>query len=183
MSVLIYEELSAFVTNNSITTKKIISRLQKNESGVIEIIGEAGSGKIYIFKKLQKELESLNNAVDMFIPNMFKYNQLLNVLKLVSTITEDQFNDILLEAKKLNISCKYNLFYYITESLVEKKLLKSTSILVYEGYLLESYTIDFIQYLVGFHLNPIRYSHQLIKYSMHHFYKHINYRYQILYHH
>ncbi|MFO7895855.1 MAG: sigma 54-interacting transcriptional regulator [Candidatus Cloacimonadales bacterium] len=150
MNMLIRDELSAFATDNYKMTGNIVSQLQSDESGIIEIVGESGSGKTYIFRKLYADLSEENLQLKVFVPNIFKYNQMYGVLRLISDITKTKFAELLKSAQAKNIVAKYDLFYYISEHICNANLLKSTTVMIYEGYFMDSYTNDFIHYITEY---------------------------------
>ncbi len=150
MSIMIHDELSALASDNNAMIKNIIADIQKEESGICEIIGKSGSGKTYIFRNLHKELENSNINIRVFVPHIFKYNQLFGIIRLIADIDEKEFHQLLLTAKEKNITAKYDLFYFISEYLNDKNLITPVTIMLYEGYLLDDYTNDFIQYITQY---------------------------------
>ncbi|MCK4311773.1 MAG: sigma 54-interacting transcriptional regulator [Candidatus Cloacimonetes bacterium] len=150
MSKKIENILAKFVTKDFSLIEDISKQLKIEESKIIELIGESGSGKSLIFKTLSNTLEKEELPFVYYIPSIFKYNQFKEIVKLVTNISDKIYSEILKKSQEFNFKNKYDLFYYFTENLSESKVLKSKTIIIYGGCNLDNYTIDFIQYLIQY---------------------------------
>ncbi|MBN2460172.1 MAG: sigma 54-interacting transcriptional regulator [Candidatus Cloacimonetes bacterium] len=145
------EVLSVYVTKNLSLVRDIIGKFKTDESQIIEVIGDSGSGKSFIFNKLSRELKQLNIEHKIYIPYIFHINQIKQIVSLITDITEEYFQDIIKQANDIGISTnKYDFFYFLTSKIEERRLFKVKHILIYEGFYLDKYTLDFIQYLVEY---------------------------------
>ena len=152
MEKIIDQLLSNFSTQKNDIGSKVIANIHENKSKVIEIIGESGSGKSFMFEKLNHLMQKSDISHDIFIPNIFKFNQFREIVKKIATITDDEFNNYLKEAEQYQFTNKYDLFYFLTERLSEDKKFHSQILVVYECFYLDQYCIDFMQYLVQYPL-------------------------------
>ncbi len=150
MKVKIEEVLSNFITDNLTLVHEILSRLKQPASKIIEIIGESGSGKSIIFRKLIKQIEKQENEIIYYIPARFRYNHFWDLLRLLVDISEKEFTELIAESKQFEIIRKYDFFFFLTEKFTEKELLKEKNIIIYEQQCLDQYCLDFIQYMVNY---------------------------------
>ena len=67
---------------------------------------------------------------------------------MITSISDQEYNDIISKSEKYEFKNKYDLFYFITEHLNKQKLLKAKNIIIYENFYLDEYTRDFIKYIV-----------------------------------
>lgn len=150
MDSKIEEVLSNLITHDLTLIYEIISQVHERSSKIIEIIGRPGSGKSVIFRRLLNQIKDEKNDIQYYIPARLKYNHFLELLKLIVTIPDSEFKELLAEAEKIGIKRKYDFFYFLTEKFNEKKLLKEKIIIIYEALFLDQYCLDFIQYLVDY---------------------------------
>ena len=142
--------MGQFVTNNNTISTKITNILTKKGSKIIEIIGGTGSGKSFILRNLIQLMKDGNLQFDVYFPRVFQYNHFKQVLQLITGIDDEAYINIIDASEKFNFENKYDLFYFLTEHLNKKKLLKSKNILVYEDFYLDEYTRDFIKYIIQY---------------------------------
>jgi len=151
MSDNVEKLLSDYATKNSSLVQKIIKSIKASESKIIEIVGDSGSGKSFIFNMLSKQLESEKIEHHIYTPYAFKFNHLREIVKLITNIRDDEFDGIIDLADELGISSnRYDFFYFLTLKLEEDGLFQFKDIIIYEGFYLDDYTLDFIQYLVQY---------------------------------
>ena len=148
----INEILASFSIQKNKFTSKIITEINYNESNIIEIIGGAGSGKSFNFQRLKKELQKRSIDFNIFIPKIFKYNQIKNIIHGICDISSKDLEELFKNATNLNLTNRYDLFYFLTESLSQKKCFKNTTLIIYECSYLDRYSLDFIQYLVQYNM-------------------------------
>ena len=142
--------LSQLIVGRQETINHIMTCLKEDSSQLIEVVGQVGTGKSYLFKALSKTLTNLNINHTRYIPRLFNFNQLREIVKLVSTITDEEYDQVI----RLNFgnsnNNKYDFFFALTETLNYRKLFKPTILVIDNCDLLDSYSIDFIQYLVQY---------------------------------
>ncbi|MDO9577482.1 MAG: sigma 54-interacting transcriptional regulator [Candidatus Cloacimonadales bacterium] len=146
----IVQMLSNFITNDQTLVLNIYTKLQHKQSKIIEIVGEPGSGKTFFFRQLLEKLSMENKEAEYCIPQLFRFNQFEEIVQLTTDINKSDFNELIAEAEKLGIKQKYDLFYFLTEKMTERKILKPKTIILYETSGLDQYSLDFIQYLVQY---------------------------------
>jgi len=131
--------------------QKIVRYLDDDKSKIIEIVGKTGSGKSFVFQSITSLFKQQNINFEVFIPHTFMINQFWELLKKVSTIQEAEFQDIMAAADKIGISeNRYDFFYYLTSSFKKPEFFKVKNVIIYENFYLDSYTQDFIQYIVQY---------------------------------
>lgn len=142
--------IGQFVTSKNTLSTKITEIIKSKKSNIIEIIGGIGSGKSFILKNLIPIMKDNKIQFELYIPRVFQYNHFKHVLQLITDIGDEEYEKIIDESKKYNFKNKYDLFYFLTEHLNKKKLLKSKNIIVYENSYLDEYTRDFINYIIQY---------------------------------
>jgi len=142
--------IGKFVTNDNTLIKNIINSLELESSKIIEIIGGTGSGKSFILLNLIQMMSNDKIHFELYFPRLFQYNHFKQILQLIVSINDNEYFEIIDKSKKYNFKNKYDLFYFITEHLNKKKLLKSKKIIIYENYYLDEYTRDFIKYIIQY---------------------------------
>ena len=94
--------------------------LTNNENVVVEIIGGSGTGKSIIYTELLKTHSNKTNVIS-YIPERFCFNQIINILNLITKedidITED-FHKLIEESVKYEPTNKYKSWYYCFYSFV-----------------------------------------------------------------
>ncbi|MDP8202924.1 MAG: sigma 54-interacting transcriptional regulator [Candidatus Tenebribacter mawsonii] len=146
--------MGQFVTNNNTISTKITNILATKGSKIVEIIGSTGSGKSFILRNLIQLMQRDNLQFDVYFPRVFQYNHFKHILQLITGIDDEEYEKIITESEKFNFENKYDLFYFITEYLNEKKLLKPKNIIVYENIFLDEYSRDFIKYIIQYSTKP-----------------------------
>ena len=144
------EVISQFVTNDNTISDKILNYFELDDSKIIEVIGESGSGKSFILRNMIQILNEKKIQFEFFLPRVYQYNHFKRVLKMITGISDQDYNDIINKSEKYDFKNKYDLFYFITEHLNKQKLLKAKNIIIYENFYLDQYTRDFIKYIVQY---------------------------------
>ena len=150
MDTSIEKVLAQFVTRELTIIDTITKHLQAEKSKIIEIIGDSGSGKSLVLKKLIENLDDSGIQYQSYLPRIFKYNHFRDIVKLSTGIDDKKFDNLIEESQKFNFINIYDLFYFLTEKMNEEKLLKPKNIIIYEGCHLDNYTLEFIQYLIQY---------------------------------
>ncbi|MCK9329657.1 MAG: sigma 54-interacting transcriptional regulator [Candidatus Cloacimonetes bacterium] len=121
-----------------------------SESKLIEVVGPNGSGKSHIFNRLSLSLFSNNVKHLRYIPKNFSFNQVKNIVELITDISDEEFYRHIRASRDFSTSSRYDFFYYLTETLNQRNLFKSCLLLIDNAELLDQYTLDFLQYLVQY---------------------------------
>ncbi len=142
--------LSRYAINNNVLIEHIYDRIKASGGKIIEIVGETGSGKSFIFRSLYAYLAERERMLQYYLPPVFLYNHLRNLITRISVATEQDFDAIIHDSQVFGFTAKYDFFYYLTEQLRNRKLLKPVDLLIYEGTFLDQYTRDFLEYFVQY---------------------------------
>ncbi len=148
---------------NSIINKTILQHIGKSDliselqrklhhqsSELIEIIGDTGSGKTYLFNKLSQQLEEKGTDFKLYYPSVFEINQFSNVFKLIFDLDNKAFEETMKQAIDEQTSFKYDFFFLLTELMRKSNKLQDLILLIENGELLDTYTRDFLQYFVQY---------------------------------
>ena len=126
--------------------------LQNDKNVIFEIIGESGTAKSFIYSELLTQNENLPEIIS-YIPNRFCFNQITQILNLITKedvdITEE-FNKLIAESSKYEPTNKFDIFYYLTEKFSEKKYFIDRTIFIDDADLLDTYTLNFIEFYVQY---------------------------------
>ncbi len=142
--------MSQFVTNDNTISSNIINFLEIDNSKIVEIIGGTGSGKSFILRNLMQMMQENKNQFQLYCPRVFQYNHFKQILQMITDINDQEYIEIINESEKYNFKNKYDLFYYLSEHLSKKKLLKPRNIIIFENFYLDEYTRDFIKYIIQY---------------------------------
>jgi transcriptional regulator with GAF, ATPase, and Fis domain len=146
----IEQVLSNLITEDQTLIYEIDSKLKQNESKIIEIIGESGSGKSIIFNNLINYLKQEKREFSYFIPSPFKPNNFDELIKIIVDISDEDVMNLKNEADSFDINHKYDFFFFLTEKINANNKFKPRIIIIYEAHYLNQYCLDFIQYLVNY---------------------------------
>jgi Nif-specific regulatory protein len=123
----------------------IQKRVADKHGKIIEVIGSSGTGKSYIARQLT-ELLATRNCL-RYSPRVFRFNQVYDLLHLLTGLSEKDWNKLIAESKGLSLKNKFDFFFFLTEHLKEKNVFKPAVVLIDDCTLLDQYTVDFIHYL------------------------------------
>ena len=135
-------------------SRKVLDLLKtKKSSHLIELSGRTGSGKSYLMQTLIDKLRPNFKQIKVFSPQPLYYNQLEQIVLLTSGISSDEFAQIVGQYQTgYKTGRKYDFFFYIISLLNERKLLKPMLLIVDDCDVLDTYSRDFLQYLI--HSSP-----------------------------
>ncbi|MBN1326655.1 MAG: tetratricopeptide repeat protein, partial [Candidatus Cloacimonetes bacterium] len=150
MENLVDNILSKFATKNHTIVNTITDKLKTGSSKIVEVIGEAGSGKSYIFNKLNEKMQLEQADYRVYIPYVFRYNQLREIIRLICTISLDDYDNYIEEAAAHGIANRFDFFNFLTQHLNKQNLFRIKNIIIYESHYLDDYTLDFLRYLVEY---------------------------------
>jgi len=128
------------IINNFVETK---------ESNILEFIGEIGSGKSNICYEVINIVEQKKVDYENVLPLIYDFSQLRDITCRISKLDYEKYEEIFKSIKNLNLSNRYDFFYFLTQHLIKHNLLiKNKMIIIDDIDLIDSYTKDFIQYLI-----------------------------------
>ncbi len=144
-------QLRDFIVQRFPLARLLGSLKDQDSSHLVEIIGGSGSGKSYLVKPLLEGLQESQSRVSRYSPRVFAFNQFIPVLRQICNV-DDAFLEELFEENREHFRTgrKYDFFYFLTERLNQKKLLKPCALIIDDGDALDSYTRDYLQYLVQY---------------------------------
>ena len=131
---------------------RLLNTLRNNSaSHLIEINGGTGSGKTYLVKPLLEALGKSYKRVNYYSPHPLFFNQFNRVLRLLCDVENSELDSLLKEHQdRYRTGRKYDFFYFLTERLNQRKLLKPAALVIDDGDALDPYTLDYLQYLVQY---------------------------------
>ncbi len=146
----IEQALTQFVAEKLQLVERIVDRQRETKSHLIEILGPSGTGKSYLFKQLCQSLDETGVNYNVILPRVFTFNQLEELVKLLFQLDDAEYQKIIENSKDYNTGRKYDFFYYLTETLNERESFKPITLLIDDCNKMDSYTLDFLQYLVQY---------------------------------
>lgn len=121
------------------------------QSHLFEIIGNPGSGKSFLIEPIVESLQDSYDCIVRYSPHPFWDNHLKDLLLKITTLTENEIEEICTTRTNLNNSGrKFDFFYYLSENIVQKDALKPCLLIVDDCDLMDSYSRDFLQYIVQY---------------------------------
>ncbi|MBN2830439.1 MAG: sigma 54-interacting transcriptional regulator [Candidatus Cloacimonetes bacterium] len=123
---------------------------QDPKSEIIEIIGYTGAGKYLLLEHLEEQLKKQKQDFFCYHPKVFSWNQLRDLVLAVSNLKESEYETIVRQAVKYEITRDYDFFYYLTETINKENYFKSISLIIMDGDFLTDNSRKFIQYLVQY---------------------------------
>lgn len=142
--------LIQFIAAKTNVANKVVDRQSEVKSHLIEIVGATGTGKTQLCQQIQKLMQNHHLPYSLYVPRVFGFNQLQEILTLATGIDEDEYHALLESARPYHTGRKYDFFYFLSEKLNERQQFKPVTILIDDCELLDQYTRDFIQYLVQY---------------------------------
>lgn len=147
----LYRKMHEFVTDRFDLNRVLDPLKDKNSSHLLEITGKSGSGKSYLIKPIISALEEHYSKIVYFTPHPLYFNHLPELIEIITDLDEVQQMQIYeTHYEKYYTGKKYDFFYYLTEFLLQKKLLKPMVLVIDDSDVLDAYSRDFLQYLVQY---------------------------------
>ncbi len=149
MSQKPYTIMHEFVSER-FPSRKVMDMLKtKKISHLIEISGKTGSGKSYLIQTLIDKLRPNFKQIKVFSPHPFYYNQLERMVLHTSALSGEEFAEIVSQYQTgYKTGRKHDFFYYLISILNERKLLKPMLLIVDDCEILDSYSREYLQYLI-----------------------------------
>ena len=145
MNSVVGNILSEYITKDSRLIDEIISNVGVGKS-IVEITGASGTGKSFIFEKLNHVLIKKQYNFKVMIPRVRGGNHFHDFIHLLTGMEKEEYQEIILKSKEYQIKNRYDFNYYFTRQ-IEKRTLIADFIVIYESSYLDQYTRDFIQFL------------------------------------
>ncbi|MDP8210758.1 MAG: hypothetical protein P9M05_08080, partial [Candidatus Stygibacter australis] len=145
MNSVVGNVLSEYITKDSRLIDEIISNVGVGKS-IVEITGASGTGKSFIFEKLNHVLLQKQYNFKVIIPRVRGGNHFHDFIHLLTGMEKEEYQEIILKSKEYQIKNRYDFYYYFTRQ-IEKRTLIADFIIIYESSYLDQYTRDFIQFL------------------------------------
>ncbi len=148
MNSVVGNVLTEYITRDSQLIEEVLAKLQSGNS-IVEITGESGTGKSYIFEKLNNVFLKHQLNFKVLIPRVLGGNHFYDFIHLLTGIEKEGYHNIINRAKEFEINNRYDFYYFFTRQ-IEEYQLKTDIIVIYESSYLDIYTRDFIQFLLNY---------------------------------
>ncbi|MDY0299780.1 MAG: sigma 54-interacting transcriptional regulator [Candidatus Cloacimonadaceae bacterium] len=147
----LYQKMHEFVSERFDLSRVLRLVQEKDRSHLLEITGKSGSGKSYLIMPIISVLQETYSHIEYFSPHPLYFNHFSEVLGILTGLDEEAQNELYEEHfSKFHTAKKYDFFYYITEQLLKRELLQPIVLIVDDCDVLDSYSRDFLQYLVQY---------------------------------
>ncbi|MCB5255136.1 MAG: sigma 54-interacting transcriptional regulator [Candidatus Cloacimonadaceae bacterium] len=147
----LYRKMHEFVTERFDLNRVLEPLKDKKCSHLLEITGKSGSGKSYLIKPIISALEKHYSEIVYFSPHPLYFNHTPELIRIITGLDEaEQMQVYETHYEKYYTGKKYDFFYYLTEFLLQKKLLKPMVLVIDDSDVLDAYSRDFLQYLVQY---------------------------------
>lgn len=151
MAVQIKQILHQFILDRFVNSHIHDSLKNTQQSHLIELIGNPGSGKTYMIEPVVEALQDTYNDIIRYSPHPLWDNHLIDVLKHLTTLKESELRKICLErTNPLKSGNKYDFFYYVTDQLVKKNSLRPCLLMIDDAEMMDTYTVEYLQYIVQY---------------------------------
>ncbi|MDP2174222.1 MAG: sigma 54-interacting transcriptional regulator [Candidatus Cloacimonadaceae bacterium] len=147
----LYQKMHSFVSERFDLSHLTVLLKDKSFSHLVEITGKPGSGKSYLINPIIDALKESYPEIRFFTPHPMYFNQFQELLRLLTDIGDDEYQMMVDEHQEhFSTGSKYDFFFYITEQLNQRDLLKSRLLIIDDCDVLDSFSRDFLQYLVHY---------------------------------
>ena len=147
----LYQKMHEFVSERFDISRVLDILKDKKRSHLVEITGKSGSGKSYLIAPIISALRASYAEIHYFTPHPLYFNHFPELLTLFTGLDEAAQKELYEEHfSKYHTGRKYDFFYYLTELLLQRDLLKSTLLVIDDCDVLDAYSRDFLQYLVQY---------------------------------
>ena len=131
---------------------RVLEQIQdSSHSHLMEITGKSGSGKSYLITPIISALQEKYAQIVYFSPHPLYFNHFTELVGILTGLDEHAQMELFEEHySKYLTGKKYDFFYYFTEQLLKRDLLKPLVLIVDDSDVLDAYSRDFLQYLVQY---------------------------------
>ncbi len=144
------QAMEKYIVEKISKLSELVNKLEERGSSLIEVTGNSGTGKSLLFKNLIQRLESKDNYYHILTPRIFGQNHFKDFVQLITGISDKDFKMILELSKEYKTGQKYDFFYFFSEQLKLRDYARPCIILIDDCNLLDTYTKDFIQYIINY---------------------------------
>jgi Nif-specific regulatory protein len=148
MNSVVGNILSEYITRDSQLVEQVLNMLQSGNS-VVEITGESGTGKSFVFEKLNQVFQQRQINFKIMIPRVLGGNHFYDFIHLLTGMGKDEYIAILKRAEHYGIRNRYDFYYYFSRQ-IEELALETEIIVIYESTYLDEYTREFIQFILNY---------------------------------
>jgi transcriptional regulator with PAS, ATPase and Fis domain/Tfp pilus assembly protein PilF/nucleoside-triphosphatase THEP1 len=148
MNSVVGNVLSEYITRDSQLIEEILSGMG-SENSIVEVTGASGTGKSFIFEKLNHVLKNKQMKYKVMIPRVRGGNQFYDFVQLLTGMEESEYREIISKSQEYEIKNRYDFYYYFTRQ-IENSQIETEIIVIYESSYLDEYTRDFIQFLINY---------------------------------
>lgn len=147
----LYQMMHDFVSKRFEMVRVLELFKDQQSSHLLEITGKSGSGKSYLIKPLKEELRQSYPRIEFFTPHPLYLNHFPEIIRLITGLPEAEQRAMYDEHyKAFRTGKKYDFFYYFTEQLLARDLLKPMLLIIDDCDVLDTYTRDYLQYLIQY---------------------------------
>ncbi len=130
--------------------EELLNDFKDNETKILEIISDQGSGKSLVFQKLYNLRQSLGNNVKFYLPHLFKINRFKDFLQLLFDISDEYYDNLVASSVDYKFENKFDFFYYVLNTLKKENKITDQKVVIYGSFYFDKYTLQFIEYLTEF---------------------------------
>ena len=147
----LYQKMHSFVSERFDFTRVLDMLKDESSSHLLEISGKSGSGKSYLIQPMINSLKDVYPRIEYFTPHPLCFNHFPELVYLLTGMREEILDALREEHfQKYHTGKKYDFFYFFTERLLQKDLLKPLVLIIDDCDVLDKYSRDFLQYLVQY---------------------------------
>lgn len=144
------QAMEKYIVEKISKLSKLLNKLEEKGSSLIEVTGNAGTGKSLLFKNLIQRLEEKKSYYHVLTPSIFGQNHFKEFIQLITGISDKDFKTIHDLSKDYKTGQKYDFFFFFSEQLKIRDFARPCIMLIDDCHLLDSYTRDYIQYIVNY---------------------------------
>lgn len=147
----LYQKMHEFVSERFDISRLSDVLKDQKRSHLVEICGKSGSGKSYLIAPIIAALETSYGEVRYFSPHPMYFNHFPEIIGILTALDTPQQSELYeLYLQKYRTGRKYDFFYYLTEQLLQRDLLRPMVLIIDDCDVLDLYCRDFLQYLVQY---------------------------------
>ena len=150
MEIGVSQAMEKYIVEKISKLSKLLNKLEEKGSSLIEVTGNAGTGKSLLFKNLIQRLEKKGSFYHVLTPSVFGQNHFKEFIQLITGISDKDFQTIHDLSKEYKTGQKYDFFFFFSEQLKLRDFARPGIMLIDDCHLLDSYTRDYIQYIINY---------------------------------
>ncbi|MFO7659580.1 MAG: AAA family ATPase, partial [Candidatus Cloacimonadaceae bacterium] len=147
----IKQTLHQFVLDRFMQSRINDALRNTQQNHLIEIIGSPGSGKTYMIEPMIETLKKHYKHIVRYSPHPFWENHLKDLLLQITSLNKKELDKICSDSgHKIRTRNKHDYFFCISEEIISRDALKPCLLIIDDCDMLDSYSRDFLQYLVQY---------------------------------